>query len=258
MAGFVRLPLATKFISSPGWDSSQPGVCLLVVWALPRAGGTALLCALPVIARCRRLLTAGRRQFIIQQVASAFSSSVSSLLLCNHAPARSPPRLPLSKSPPKSSGPPSGPSDVDVGWGDSVGSGSAWGVSSRVGTALAVATIPVSLGVFAWQLLPYVIRRYCLTSRRIVIQKGLSRQEEAAIGLDEFDSIEIQRLPGQQWLRCGDMLFLRDGREVFRLAGVPRPETFREVCLKQQMTVATIGRVLRQQEAAAAPVTSPT
>jgi hypothetical protein len=103
-----------------------------------------------------------------------------------------------------------------------------------LGKFLAVATIPVSLGVFAWQLLPIVMRRYCLSNRRIVVQKGLTRIEERSIGLDEFDAIDIRVLPGQEWLRTGEMVFSRDGKEVFRLSGVPRPQTFREICLKQR------------------------
>src|SRR4030042_1337912 len=70
-----------------------------------------------------------------------------------------------------------------------------------VGNLLALATIPISLGVFVWQLLPFVMRRYCLTNCRIVLQKGLTRVEESSIGLDQFDAVEIRLLPGQQWLR---------------------------------------------------------
>jgi hypothetical protein len=121
-----------------------------------------------------------------------------------------------------------------------------------LGKLLALATIPVSLTVFAWQLLPVVMRRYCLTDRRIIVQKGLGRAEERAIGLDQFDALEIQLLPGQEWLHCGDVVFLCGGREVFRLPGVPRPQTFRELCLKQRNTLLAVRDVLRQQEAASA------
>jgi len=116
-----------------------------------------------------------------------------------------------------------------------------------LGKLMAVVTIPVSLGVFAWQLMPMVMRRYCLTSRRIVVQKGLRRIEERSIGLEQFEAIEIRMLPGQEWLRTGDVVFLRSGEEVFRLPGVPRPLVFREICRKQQSALRAIGRVLSQQ-----------
>jgi len=141
-------------------------------------------------------------------------------------------------------------------WGRFVGRLAAirlgFGSFFTLGTLLAVATIPISLAVFAWQLMPVVMRRYCLTNRRLVVQKGLTRVEERSIGLDQFDALEIQILPGQEWLRCGDMVFLCGGQEVFRLAGVPRPRTFREVCLKQQRTLRALGDVLRQQGATSA------
>lgn len=122
-----------------------------------------------------------------------------------------------------------------------------------LGNLLALATIPISLAVFFWQLMPGAIRRYCLTNRRIVVLKGLRRVEERSIGLDEFDAIEIHLLPGQKWLRSGELVFLRDGREVFRLSGVPRPETFRAICLKQRTTMLAMRDVLPRREGAALP-----
>src|SRR3972149_1069936 len=53
-----------------------------------------------------------------------------------------------------------------------------------LGKLLAVAFIPLALAAFAWKLMPFVARRYRLTNRRIVIQKGLSAVDERSIGLD--------------------------------------------------------------------------
>ncbi len=122
-----------------------------------------------------------------------------------------------------------------------------------LGNLLALATIPISLAVFFWQLMPGVIRRYGLTSRRIVVFKGLVRMEERSIGLDEFDTIEIRLLPGQEWLRTGELVFLRNGEEVFHLSGVPRPEVFRAICLKQRATMLAMREVLPSPAPAALP-----
>jgi hypothetical protein len=127
-----------------------------------------------------------------------------------------------------------------------------------LGKLLALVTIPVTLCIFFWQLLPVVCRRYWLTNRRIVIQKGLGRLvEESAIGLDQFDAVEIEVLPGQDWLRSGELLFLSGGNERLRLSGVPRPEVFRQGCLKARTALLSVGEVLRQQAAAAAVAASP-
>jgi hypothetical protein len=120
-----------------------------------------------------------------------------------------------------------------------------------LGKLLALATIPVSLAVFGWQLMPYVCRRYLLTNRRIIIQAGLSAVEDASIRLDGYDSIDVEILPGQEWHHAGDLVFRRGGTELFRLSGVSRPETFREVCLKTRTAMLTVRNVLQQQAGAA-------
>lgn len=121
------------------------------------------------------------------------------------------------------------------------------GAFFTVGKLLALATIPVSLAVFFWQLLPFVCRRYTLTDRRIVVQKGLTAVDERSIGLDEFDAIDVEILPGQQWLQAGELVFKREGAEVFRLSGVSRADVFRQVCLKVRGALLSVREVVRRQ-----------
>ena len=121
-----------------------------------------------------------------------------------------------------------------------------------IGNFFALATIPVSLAVFFWQLLPFLCRRYAVTTRRIIIRRGLSAVEDKWINLDEFDQVAIEVLPGQAWLRSGDISFRRDGAELMRLSGVSRPEVFRHACLKAQTALVSVAKVVRQQAAAAA------
>ena len=118
-----------------------------------------------------------------------------------------------------------------------------------LGKLMAPATIPLSLAVFGWQLMPWVCRRYALTSRRILIQKGLSAAEGPWLDLDGFDAVEVLVLPGQAWLHAGDLVFRRGPEEVFRLAGVSRPEVFRQVCLKVQTALQSFRDLGRQEPA---------
>jgi hypothetical protein len=120
-----------------------------------------------------------------------------------------------------------------------------------LGKLMALATIPVSLVVFCWQLMPYICRRYALTDRRIIIQKGLQAVEGQAIGLDEFDEIAIEVRGGQDWLHAGDLVFKRAGSEVLRLAGVSRPEIFRQVCLKARSALVSFRNIGQQAPVAA-------
>ena len=100
-----------------------------------------------------------------------------------------------------------------------------------LGKLFALLLIPVAIPLFALSLLPGVIRRYRLTNRRIVVQKGLQSIDERWVDFDRFDSIDIEVLPGQEWYPAGDLIFRRGAIETFRLQGVSRPETFRHTCL---------------------------
>ena len=126
-----------------------------------------------------------------------------------------------------------------------------WGEFFTLGKLLAVATIPLSLTVFCWQLLPYVCRRYVLTNRRIIVRKGLLPVDQRWIGLDEFDSVDVEVLPGQAWLHAGDLIFRRGGLEVLRLAGVPRPEILREVCMAARTALVSVRDIVQRQAASA-------
>lgn len=126
-----------------------------------------------------------------------------------------------------------------------------WGFFT-LGKLMALATIPVSLTVFCWQLMPGVCRRYVLTNRRLLVKRGLKPVEERAVELDGFDVIDVEILPGQDWLHAGELVFRRDGGEVFRLSGVSRPDVFRQVCLKARRALLSF-REATAQEAAQQP-----
>jgi hypothetical protein len=126
-----------------------------------------------------------------------------------------------------------------------------WGRFFTLGKLLAVATIPLSLAVFCWQLLPYVCRRYTLTNRRIIIRKGLTGVDQRWIGLDEFDTVESEVLPGQDWLHAGDVVFRRAGREVLRLPGVPRPEILCQTCRVARTALVSVREVAQRQAVSA-------
>ncbi len=116
-----------------------------------------------------------------------------------------------------------------------------------LGTLLAAATIPISLAVYAWQLLPFVCRRYTVTNRRIVVKKGYSAVDDRSIDLDAFETIDMEILPGQDWLHAGELVFRHQDTEVFRLSGVSRPKVFRCVCLKARNALVSVREVCRQQ-----------
>jgi hypothetical protein len=100
-----------------------------------------------------------------------------------------------------------------------------------LGKLFAVLLIPFAVPLYIFTLLPGVMRRYRLTNRRVVIQKGLRAVDERWVDFDRFDAIDVEVLPGQEWISAGDLVFRRGALETFRLKGVSRPETFRRTCL---------------------------
>jgi hypothetical protein len=121
-----------------------------------------------------------------------------------------------------------------------------------LGKVWALVTIPISLAVFCWQLMPYICRRYTLTNRRVIIRRGLQPLDVKWIDLDGFDDIEIEILPGQEWLHAGELIFKRGETEVLRLSGVSRPEVFRQVCVNTQNALLSVRKIVEQQAAVGA------
>ncbi|TWT46844.1 hypothetical protein [Botrimarina hoheduenensis] len=83
---------------------------------------------------------------------------------------------------------------------------------------------------------------YRVTNRRILILAPLERDTapDAALSHADYDEIAIEVLPGQAWFHAADVVFLHHGTERLRLAGVPRPEPFRELCRKTQRAAAIV------------------
>ena len=113
--------------------------------------------------------------------------------------------------------------------------------------ALLSAILAVAPILYFWRLLPRFGSRYTLTNRRVVIQTAVTAAERSSIGLENFDSLEIDVLPGQEWFVAGDLSFRNGGREVFRLKGVSRPEPFRQTCLKSRLAYVGVKEALQRQ-----------
>jgi hypothetical protein len=107
-------------------------------------------------------------------------------------------------------------------------------------------TLPFGLLLFFWLLAPGIARRYRLTNRRVIIEKGPTLGDVASIlwrkgpawkveqyvDLDRFDKIEIEVRPGQAWYPAGNLIFKLGPIETLQLSGVGYPDVFRVTCLK--------------------------
>ncbi len=113
-----------------------------------------------------------------------------------------------------------------------------------IGKLFVLASIPLALALYFWDLRPWACRRYRLTNRRVIIQRGMQRRDERWVALDDFDSIEINVLPGQTWFSAGELIFRKGQIETFRLHGVSRPQSFRQTCLKAHQSYVGVTKAL--------------
>lgn len=113
-----------------------------------------------------------------------------------------------------------------------------------VGNLLALFAIPVGLALYFKRVGPFVATRYRVTNKRIVVERGLSAVEERSISFDRFDTIRVEVDPGDEWFQAGDLVFLQGEVERFRLEGISRPESFRQVCWKSRQAYVGIQEAL--------------
>lgn len=109
-----------------------------------------------------------------------------------------------------------------------------------IGRLWVLLSIPLALKLYFFNLLPFRCRRYQLTNRRVIIQKGLAGADERWTTLDDFEDIRIEMQDGQAWYRCGDLVFTKGKVESLRLPAVPHPESFRATCLKAQRSFSMV------------------
>ena len=115
-----------------------------------------------------------------------------------------------------------------------------------IGRLSLLATIPIGLMLYLSLRLPWAIKRYRLTNRRVRIEQGINPQVLQFVTLDGFDAIDLEVSPGQEWYAAGDLIFRRGPIETLRLPGVSRPESFRRVCLEARQ--AYVGAAKHQPE----------
>jgi hypothetical protein len=128
-----------------------------------------------------------------------------------------------------------------------------FGVPLTIGPFLALITSPLMAAVYFLMRLPRVpfvlvglknslCWHYRLTNRRVVVENPFHDGEIKSVTLDRFDSIEVVIQPGQDWYKAGDLIFKQGAIETFRITGVPRPETFRQTCLKAHYSFMGVGQ----------------
>jgi hypothetical protein len=125
-----------------------------------------------------------------------------------------------------------------------------FGVPVTVGRLFALASIPFMLALYFLMRLPRFpgvligIRnpwcwQYRLTNRRVIMENPFGG-ELKSVALDRFDAIDVVVEPGQAWYKAGGVVLRLGKVEPLRMWAVPRPETFRQICIQSQMLVVGV------------------
>lgn len=85
------------------------------------------------------------------------------------------------------------------------------------------------------KILPIVMKRYTLTNRRVMIQRGWGCKVKKEVALADIDEIRLDESSYSAFYRSGTLEIYSDGKLAMRLGGVPEPQSFRQSILNAMM-----------------------
>jgi hypothetical protein len=81
------------------------------------------------------------------------------------------------------------------------------------------------------KILPFLARRYTLTNRRLMVQRGLKPVPSEEVALADIDDVRLVSGSASGFYRSGTLEVLAGGQVKMTLRGVPEPESFRHAVL---------------------------
>lgn len=99
----------------------------------------------------------------------------------------------------------------------------------------AIITAPLAWGMmlpfYFGKILPFVAKRFTLTNRRLMIQRGLKPSSMGEVALKDIDEVRVVTDANSAFFRAANLDILSHGKVVLSLKGVPEPESFRHSIL---------------------------
>jgi hypothetical protein len=90
----------------------------------------------------------------------------------------------------------------------------------------------ILLPVYFWKILPFVARRYTLTNRRIMEQRGLKPVPVHEVALDDIEDVREIVDANTAFFRAATLeIVVQGGRVALVLPGVPEADAFRHAIL---------------------------
>ena len=78
---------------------------------------------------------------------------------------------------------------------------------------------------------PGFARRYVLTNRRVIYQKGLRLGAADSVDLADIDEVRIHEDKNSEFYRSGDLEIISKGKPRLKLRGITGPQAFRHAIL---------------------------
>ena len=82
-------------------------------------------------------------------------------------------------------------------------------------------------GFYFGKLLPFFMRRYTLTNRRLMIRKGWSGKVGDEVALADIDDVRLEQDANSEFFRAGTLGIVSGSSTVMTLYGVPEADSFR-------------------------------
>ena len=89
----------------------------------------------------------------------------------------------------------------------------------------------VLLPLFMLKLAPFLCRRYTLTNRRLMIQRGFKPAPTHQVALADIDEVRFEPNDVDAFYVSGTLAIVSKGQVVLTLPGVPEPEGFRQTII---------------------------
>src|SRR5262249_38614922 len=78
---------------------------------------------------------------------------------------------------------------------------------------------------------PFLCKRYTLTNRRLMIQRGLKPRPIKEIALADIDDVRLEPASIDEFFGTADLDVVSKGQTALKLSAVPEPENFRRAVL---------------------------
>jgi uncharacterized membrane protein YdbT with pleckstrin-like domain len=85
------------------------------------------------------------------------------------------------------------------------------------------------------KILPFLAKRYTLTNRRLIIQRGLKPKPTHEIALADIDDVHLVESSFSPFFKAADLEVISGGKVKLKLTGVQEPEAFRRSILNAVM-----------------------